>query len=406
MQTDVAISIEHLTKVFRVPLERTTSLKQLAARGFRPAGSRRLEALQDVSIEITRGEFFSVIGPNGSGKSTLLKIMAGIYRPTSGRVSVTGLLSPFIELGVGFNAELTARENVFLSGAILGLSRSLVAERFDDIVRFSELSDFMDQKLKNYSSGMLVRLAFAVAIQAHADILLVDEVLAVGDASFQEKCFDVFRRFKKEGRTIIFVSHDMGSIQEFSDRVLILNHGRPRGIYSPAGAAVEYSRLNEEHANRLLSGSKAAPTSATSSRPRIVSVEMLDGNGQTTHAIQRGQSATIRLKIANPQREPVNAGVAIYRDDGLHCFGTNTVISHAAVPTDAETVLLLDYQCMDLQHGTYWLTVGLFGGRLGTVYEMLERLYSFHIGQSDAYEGVVYMHHQWRTPDQPPQAAH
>jgi ABC-type polysaccharide/polyol phosphate transport system ATPase subunit len=395
--TDAAINTENLTKVFRVPLERTTSLKQLAQRGFRPGGYRRFEALHDISMEIKRGEFFSVIGPNGSGKSTLLKIMAGIYRPTSGHVTVVGRLSPFIELGVGFNAELTARENIFLSGAILGLQRSVVAERFDEIVEFAELSAFIDQKLKNYSSGMLVRLAFAVAIQAHADILLVDEVLAVGDAGFQEKCFDVFRRFKAEGRTIVFVSHDMASVQEFSNRVLLLDRGRARGIFSPAGAAVEYSKLNEEHANSMLRSEAGTSSPENTARPHITSIQMLDADGEPTHALQRGQSVTIRLRIANPGREPVNAGVAIYRDDGLHMFGTNTVVAHASVPADAEILLSLDYQCMDLHQGTYWVTAGLFGARVGTLYEMRERVYSFHVGQSDGFEGVVYLPHQWRS---------
>lgn len=397
MPTDLAISTEYLTKMFRVPVERSNSLRELAQRGFRPVAKRRFEALHDISIDVKRGEFYSVIGPNGSGKSTLLKIMAGIYRPTSGKVQVTGRLSPFIELGVGFNAELTARENVFLSGAILGLSRQRVAERFDEIVQFSELADFMDQRLKNYSSGMLVRLAFAVAIQAHADILLVDEVLAVGDASFQEKCFDVFRRFKTEGRTIVFVSHDMASVQQFSDRVLLLDRGRARGVFSPAGAAVEYSRLNEEHANMLLSEQKTTAIRGDESRPRITSVEMLDEKGKMTHAIQRGQSVTVRLRFANPRREPLNAGIAIYRNDGLYCFGTNTVVADADVPTQNDTTMLLEYPCMDLQHGTYWLTAGLFGARLGTVYEMREQLYSFHVGQADGYEGVVYMRHKWRA---------
>ncbi len=383
--------------MFRVPLERTTSLKQLAQRGFRGSGYRRFEALHDVSMEIKRGEFFSVIGPNGSGKSTLLKIIAGIYRATSGRVAVVGRLSPFIELGVGFNAELTARENIFLSGAILGLQRSLVTQRFDEIVRFAELEDFIDQKLKNYSSGMLVRLAFAVAIQAHADILLVDEVLAVGDAGFQEKCFEVFRRFKAEGRTIVFVSHDMASVQEFSDRVLLLDRGKARGIFSPAAAAVEYSRLNEEHANSLLRDETGTSSPGDPGRPHIASIQMLDTEGNPTHAIQRGQAVTVRLRIVNPRREPINAGVAIYRDDGLYMFGTNTVVAHASVPTDAEILLNLDYTCLDMQQGTYWLTAGLFGARLGVLHEMRERLYSFHVGQSDGFEGVVYLRHQWRS---------
>jgi ABC-type polysaccharide/polyol phosphate transport system ATPase subunit len=395
--TDLAISIGHLTKVFRVPAERSNSLRELAQRGFRPIAKRRFEALHDLTIDVKRGEFYSVIGPNGSGKSTLLKIIAGIYRPTSGRVQVTGRLSPFIELGVGFNAELTARENVYLSGAILGLTRAMVAERFDEIVQFSELGEFMDQKLKNYSSGMLVRLAFAVAIQAHADILLVDEVLAVGDASFQEKCFDVFRRFKAQGRTIVFVSHDMASVQEFSDRVLLLDRGRARGVFSPAGAAVEYSRLNEEHANMLLRDRNEATTSGDEDRPHITSIEMLDGKGNVTHAVQRGQSVTVRVRFANPREEQLNVGVAIYRNDGLYCFGTNTVVSQIDVPIKTDTTMVLDYPCMDLQHGTYWLTAGLFGARLGTVYDMREQLYSFHVGQVDGYEGVVYMQHKWRA---------
>jgi lipopolysaccharide transport system ATP-binding protein len=395
--TDLAISTEHLTKVFRVPVERSNSLRELAQRGFRPVAKRKFEALHDITIDIKPGEFFSVIGPNGSGKSTLLKIIAGIYRPSSGKVSVTGRLSPFIELGVGFNAELTARENVFLSGAILGLSRARVAERFDEIVRFSELAEFMDQKLKNYSSGMLVRLAFAVAIQAHADILLVDEVLAVGDSTFQDKCFDVFRKFKAEGRTIVFVSHDMGSVQQFSDRVLLLHRGRARGVFSAAGAAVEYSRLNEEHANMLLSDQPSRTTIGDDGRPRITSVDMLDEKGNTTHAVQRGQSVTVRMRLANPRLERLNVGIAIYRNDGLYCFGTNTVAAHATVPTQKDTVMLLKYPCMDLQHGTYWLTASVFGARLGTVYEMREQLYSFHVGQADGYEGIVYMRHEWRA---------
>jgi len=225
----------------------------------------------------------------------------------------------------------------------------------------------------------------------------VDEVLAVGDSGFQEKCFDVFRRFKAEGRTIVFVSHDMASVQEFSDRVLLLDRGRPRGIFSPAGAVVEYSKLNEEHASSLLLGGAGTSQSEGGDSPHIAAIEMLDPDGKPTHSIERGQSVTVRMRIANPKRQPVNAGVAIYRDDGLQCFGTNTVVAKTPVPADAAIVLDLEYQCIDLQQGTYWLTVGLFGERLGIVHEMRERLYSFHVGQSEGFEGIVYMRHQWRT---------
>ncbi|MBN1628805.1 MAG: ABC transporter ATP-binding protein, partial [Thermoleophilia bacterium] len=182
--------------------------------------------LYDISFEVQRGEFFGIVGRNGSGKSTMLKIMAGIYPPTSGNVSVYGKLVPFIELGVGFHYELSGRENVYLNGAMLGFSKSEVDAMYDDIVAFAELRDSMDQLLKNYSSGMQVRIAFSVATRAKTDILLVDEVLAVGDASFQRKCFDHFRALKEKGSTIVFVTHDMKAVREFCDRAILIEKGR------------------------------------------------------------------------------------------------------------------------------------------------------------------------------------
>ena len=187
MAAEPAVSVTSLSKVFKVPFERRNRLREHVVHLFRSPGYRRLEALKNVSLEVRQGEFFGIIGRNGSGKSTLLKILAGIYQPSQGRVKISGRLSPFIELGVGFNPELTARDNVFLNGAILGLDRKQVAAQFDEIIGFAELEDFVDQKIKNFSSGMLVRLAFSVAIRAHAEILLIDEVLAVGDFEFQRK---------------------------------------------------------------------------------------------------------------------------------------------------------------------------------------------------------------------------
>src|ERR1035437_7356190 len=187
---------------------------------------RIMEALRDVSFEVSAGEFIGIIGHNGSGKSTLLKILSRIYRPDAGVVAVEGKVSPFLELGVGFNPELTARENIFLSGAILGLGRAELHRLFDEIIGFAELEQFVDHKLKNFSSGMEVRLAFSLAIQAHAEILMMDEVLAVGDASFQQKCFDIFARYKREGRTVVLVTHELGAVMTYCDRALLLDHGR------------------------------------------------------------------------------------------------------------------------------------------------------------------------------------
>jgi ABC-type polysaccharide/polyol phosphate transport system ATPase subunit len=203
-----------------------------------------LHALEDVSFDIAPGEFFGIVGRNGSGKSTLLKCLAGIYGVDQGRVDVRGRLSPFIELGVGFHPELSARDNVVINAIMLGLTRKQALERFDEIIAFAELEEFVDLKLKNYSSGMSVRLGFAVAIQVDADVLLVDEVLAVGDASFQQKCFDEFYRLKAEGRTIAFVTHDMGSVRRFCDRAMLLERGEMIDIGDPETIAAKYSEVN------------------------------------------------------------------------------------------------------------------------------------------------------------------
>lgn len=232
-----------MSKSFRLPHERRTTLKEYFQHPFRSDGYEDQLALQDVSFRIDPGEFFGIIGPNGSGKSTLLKIIAGIYRQDTGSVLVNGLLSPFIELGVGFNPELTARDNIRINGTLLGLSRRELEARYDTIVAFSELWRFVDQKLKNYSSGMLLRLAYAIAIQVDFDVLLLDEVLAVGDAAFQEKCFATFERFRAEGKTIVLVTHDLGVVQRFGDRAALLLDGRMETVGSPDDVTDRYRAL-------------------------------------------------------------------------------------------------------------------------------------------------------------------
>ena len=213
-----AIRIDNVSKSFKLPDERVDSVKSLFVNPLRSKKGLQTEtqhALKNISFEVKKGEFFGIVGRNGSGKSTLLKIIAGIYQPTKGKVTLKGRLVPFIELGVGFNPELTGRENVYLNGALMGFSTKEVGKKYDQIVEFAELERFMDQKLKNYSSGMQVRLAFSVAtILAESDILLIDEVLAVGDADFQRKCFEYFKRVKKLKKTVVFVSHDMNAIRE------------------------------------------------------------------------------------------------------------------------------------------------------------------------------------------------
>jgi ABC-type polysaccharide/polyol phosphate transport system ATPase subunit len=239
-----AVSIEGVSKTFRLPHQHYSTLKERMLHPLRSTTYDELRAVQDVSIEIAEGEFFGIVGRNGSGKSTLLKCIAGIYRVDTGRISIAGRLSPFIELGVGFNPDLNARDNVIINAIMLGLSRKQAMKRFEHVVEFAELEGFMDLRLKNYSSGMLVRLAFATAIQVDAEILLIDEVLAVGDAAFQQKCFEEFFRLKREGKTIVFVSHDMFSMERFCDRAMLIERGRMIELGAPGDVARAYHKLN------------------------------------------------------------------------------------------------------------------------------------------------------------------
>ena len=228
-----AIEVVGVSKAFRIPHEQRTYFKEYFLHPFHRTIYERNDALKDVTFSVKSGEFFGVIGPNGSGKSTLLRILAGIYVPHSGFVRINGLLSPFIELGVGFNLELNARDNIRINGTLAGLTKRELEQKFDDILAFSELERFVDQKLKNYSSGMLVRLAYSIAIQIPFDILLLDEVLAVGDESFQEKCFATFDRFKEEGKTVVLVTHSLELLNRFADRVLLLDKGLVRAVGVP-----------------------------------------------------------------------------------------------------------------------------------------------------------------------------
>ena len=236
--------IDRVSKTFRIPHRQYHTLKERALHPFRARTFDVLRAVDDVTLTVPQGEFFGIVGRNGSGKSTLLKCLAGIYPPDGGQIEVDGRLSPFIELGVGFNPELAARDNVLINAVMLGLSRNEAMRRFDEIIAFAELEEFVDLALKNYSSGMAVRLGFAVATQVDADILLVDEVLAVGDASFQQKCFEAFQRLKDAGKTILLVTHDMGLVERFCDRAMLLERGEVLMIGDPHAVALLYNEVN------------------------------------------------------------------------------------------------------------------------------------------------------------------
>ena len=244
MSSGTAIITENLSKTFLIPHGISNTFKERLIHFEWKKKYEQFEALKDVSFEVKRGEFFGIIGRNGSGKSTLLKILAGIYTPDKGKVKVNGAVSPFLELGVGFNPDLSGRDNIYLNGTILGLSRKEIRSRFDQIVDFAELERFIDQKLKNYSSGMHVRLAFSVAIHVNKDILLMDEVLAVGDTNFQNKCITEFIRFKEMGNTVILVTHDLSAIRKYCDRAMLLRDGRNFKIGAAEEVTNEYVSQN------------------------------------------------------------------------------------------------------------------------------------------------------------------
>jgi ABC-2 type transport system ATP-binding protein len=318
MAQELAIQVSHVQKTFKLPHERQSSLKSSLI-NFNKRGFEKQRVLKDISFEVKKGEFFGIVGRNGSGKSTLLKLLAGIYTPNNGSVQVNGKLTPFIELGVGFNPELTGRENVFLNGALLGFSRKEMEKLYDDIVSFAELDRFMDQKLKNYSSGMQVRLAFSIAIRAKSDILLIDEVLAVGDANFQKKCYQYFYELKRSGQTVVLVTHDMGAVKNFCDRAILINDGDLIANGSAAKVAQKYSLLNMTASEK---GDKASP-SWGSGEMVIDNCLPLTPAGQTyykpTDKIEIKLEISVHKEVSNPI-----IGVTIKDLAGREIFVTNT----------------------------------------------------------------------------------
>lgn len=304
MSDEPAIVVRNVKKHFKIPLDKTSGIKQLIVNFYkRKKGYREFRALDGVSFEVKKGEFFGVVGRNGSGKSTLLKILAGVYSPDAGEVQVDGSLTPFIELGVGFNPELSGRENVFLNGALLGFSRSEMEAMYDEIVDFAELHDFMEERLKNYSSGMQVRLAFSIAIRANTDILILDEVLAVGDAAFQQKCADYFNRIGSTGKTVILVTHSMPDVEKYCTRALLLEEGKVKKVGESNKIAKQYTVDN------LNTNTKDA-SSFSLSHP----IKDLDVNLDTGRTISLGENLKFTITYELEEESPIDLGIAIFRD--------------------------------------------------------------------------------------------
>lgn len=314
------IEVRDVGKTFRIPEHRVDSIKERMVHPFRRNPYRELEALREISFDVRQGEFFGIVGLNGSGKSTLLKILGSIYQADSGRIRTAGRIAPFIELGVGFNPEMTAYENVVLNGVMLGLTRQEAKSSVGAAIEFAGLEEFVELKLKNYSSGMLVRLAFSVMVQAEADIMLIDEVLAVGDAAFQQKCGDVFHDMRAAGKTIVLVTHDMGSIEKYCHRAMMIHDGRVSFMGDPEEVSEWYMRANfrkEDERPGFHAGASEEGDDAY-----VVDAWIEDESGARVENAEQGSPFRIGVVIEAIRDIPAPVVTFIVTDEaGVHIFG-------------------------------------------------------------------------------------
>ncbi|HEY4868779.1 MAG TPA: ABC transporter ATP-binding protein [Candidatus Dormibacteraeota bacterium] len=406
-----AISVRDVTKRFRIPLDRSSTLKYRVTHLRSASRYRDLLAVDGVTFDVPEGQFLGIIGRNGSGKSTLLKLLSRIYPPTKGTVVLDGLVSPFLELGVGFNPELTARENVLLNGAVLGLPRKVLEDRMEEIMHFAELEEFVDTKLKNYSSGMQVRLAFTVAIQADAGILLMDEVLAVGDARFQSKCFDVFNNYKREGRTIVLVTHDLGAVDLYCDRAILIERGKIAAEGNSTEVSGRYRHMigDLQDADRISTG--GAIVDIQDRRPgenrwgsgevRVRSVRLLRSNGEQHVNFTSDEPMTIRIEVeALRDVDDLVVGIGLHRGDGSVVAGTNTHIARVTVPPIAAGKrLLVDYAMPRLLilSGTYRLTIAVHPMLESVTYDRLEQAFEFRVTDETGRDGTLELGGRWEV---------
>jgi ABC-2 type transport system ATP-binding protein len=369
---DVAIKVDNVSKIFKLPHEKNSSLKSTVI-NFHKRGYESQQALKDVSFEVKKGEFFGIVGRNGSGKSTMLKVLAGIYNPTEGRIQINGSLTPFIELGVGFNKELSGRENIFLNGALLGFSRKQIKSMYKDIVEFAELEKFMDQKLKNYSSGMQVRLAFSIAIRAQGQILLLDEVLAVGDAAFQQKCNDYFTGLKRGKQTIILVSHNMDSIEKYCERALFLEAGEVVAIGESANIAGMYEDMILKEEAEKSSAKSADETSV--SRAAVETAITVYQDNKKARSVEAFKKFQIELSLKSKKDIPeAFAGVSIKNSESQIVLALDTIdyIGTTSLKKNKETKIRITVDNI-FTNGTYYLSLALTDGSRSSGDQLFKR---------------------------------
>jgi ABC-2 type transport system ATP-binding protein len=387
------VSVTGLSKLYRVYRRRHQSIKEVVAR--RSLGDwDDLWALRDVSFEVPRGQFMGVVGHNGSGKSTLLKVLTGILRPDAGTVSVDGRVSSLLELAAGFQPEYTGRENVYLYGALLGLRRHQVRRHYDSIVDFAELDGFMEYPVKNYSTGMYVRLGFAVAVHLEPQILLIDEVLAVGDASFQRKCFEHLHRLRARGCTIVLVSHDVASVSRFCERAIWLDHGR---MMADGQSDLVTRRYVESVAAGAGLRLEAGPAASQDDAPEVTicDVRLLDESGAPVHAVPSGSPLRVAVGyVAARAVDGLELGLTVFRDDGVRCV--DAPLETGTLGAGRGT-FLLRFPSFSLQAGSYDLSISLYEPGRGRFQDSVTRSHPFTVSADRSGGGVVWLDYTWEV---------
>jgi lipopolysaccharide transport system ATP-binding protein len=403
-----AIRFDHVSKKFALRRERPHSFQELFLNLVRLRGrSSRPEpywVLTDVSFELQKGEVVGFIGPNGAGKSTVLKLMSRIIEPTSGRVEVNGRLGALLELGAGFHPDLTGRENIFLNGSILGLSHDRIRQKLDQIIDFAELDMFIDVPVKHYSSGMYVRLGFSIAVHTDPEIVLIDEVLAVGDARFQHKCLDTIAELRREGLAIVLVSHDLGSIQSLCEKAIWLEDGQIQASGQPSDVVMSY--LNRVADEENLDSRSLLPKLDIGNRwgtgkVQVTGVELLDGKGQPSRVFLTGTCLEIRLHYTSAEQveDPI-FGISIHHQNGMLVCGPNTSFSDVRISVlQGEGVLAYHIPSLSLLEGTYQVSVSCHKRDDTEMYDYHDRAYSFRIfpGKSLERYGFITTNGQWQT---------
>jgi ABC-2 type transport system ATP-binding protein len=392
MNDEIAIKVNDIHKEFILPQSKNTSFKQAAINIVRKNNNVTQKVLDGVSFEIKKGDFFGIVGRNGSGKSTLLKLIAGVYTPTAGAVEINGGLTPFIELGVGFNTELSGRDNVYLNGALLGFTRPQMDNMYDEIVEFAELGPFMDQKLKNYSSGMQVRLAFSIAIKAKNDILIFDEVLAVGDEAFQRKCLDVFESYKASGQTVVLVTHDMETVRKFCTRAVLISDGKLIESGSPHEVATKYSMLNTlaiDDANE-----KKNAITIADQEEKSLEINVVNHAGKKFSRIELNEDAIFNIILKNTLL-PENfesVGMTIVKQSGEHIGGINS--RHECKGWNKRDNLNIKVK-IDFTPGTYWVLVEIFSQPGKPTETIVGPTYDVYSNKTMEWSGLTHLKAEW-----------